>query len=455
MDAQQTYIRGIAAVKQGDMVQGRKLLLESLKLDPNNDKAWLWVSRTIAEPDKKMQCAERALAINPNNADALKLKASLQRQTAKPKPQAGAVNQQQIRKLMREGDQLARTGRESEAVDQWLAVLAIQPDHEDAMKNTVEYFMARDMVDDVRMLLFTAVDKGTENATILLSALDLAKQQQDFERVDALNEKVAGTEWISVKRVLRIANDYVDDEYHDNAVRILQRALVHRPDEALLLNRIAEIHEMTGREALALQYYERVANQAVRSKIGKEADRRLSQSVPVMTDNERGSTWLAWREVAGICLLFFLLAFEDAGLNLAAMGGGHWMGVLLSLVGGYLLITATSSPQQVPLARMLGGRLPADNPKTPQRKTNPFASMLSGFGLAIDEDSFHVGPIQEPTRLPIIPDWIRIVFGLSGGVMLLFAFYLVLPQAIGLLGLPEVNLDPEFYEVIYSSLFGG
>lgn len=455
MDAQQYYIRGIAAVKNGDMVEGRKLLLQSLKLNPNNDKAWLWVSRTIAEPDKKLQCAERALAINPNNPDALKLKASLARPTAKTKRQTGAIDRQQIKKLMREADTLVAKGQRPQAVDRWVAVLRIQSDHEDAMKNTVEYYMERDMVEDVKALLYTAVDNGTENATILLSALDLAKQQEDFQRLDILNEKVAGTDWISVKRVLRIANGYVDDEYHDTAIRILQQGLSQRPDESLYLNRIAEIYEMTGRETLALQYYERVANQAVRSKIGKAADQRLSQSVPVMTDNERGSTWLAWREVFGVCLLFFLLAFEDSGLNLGAMGGGRWMGVLLSLVGGYLLITATSSPQQAPLARMLGGRLPEDNPKTPQRKLNPFASMLAGMGIELDEESNYIGPIHEPTRLPIIPDWIRVVFGLSGVVMLLFAFYLVLPQAIGLLGLPELNLDPEFYEVIYSSIFGG
>ena len=240
-----------------------------------------------------------------------------------------------------------------------------------------------------------------------------------------------------------------DDDYHDTAIRVLQSALVHRPDDAVLLNRLAEIHEMTGREALAMQYYERVANHAVRSDLGKAADKRLSLSVPVMTDNERGSTWLAWREVFGICLLFFLLAFQDAGLNLATMNAGRWMGVLLSLVGGYLLITATSSPQQVPLARMLGGRLPEDNPKTPQRKTNPFASFMASIGIELDGESQFIGPIEEPSRLPIIPEWIRWVFGISGAIMLLFAFYLVLPQAIGLVGLPEMNMDSQFYEAVF------
>lgn len=449
MDAQQYYIRGIAAVKQNNMVNGRKLLLQSLKLDKNNDKAWIWVAKTLAEPDKKLQCAERALAINPHNADALKLKQAMNQQLVRPKPKNTAADRQQIKMLMREAETMVKTNRRPEAVDKWVAVLDIQSDHEEAMKQAVAYFMGRDMMDEVTMLLYNAVDHGTDNATLLLSARDLAEKQQDVHRLDALNEMIASKEWVKSKRILKIANGYIKQELFDNAIRILQSGLITHSNDPLLLNRMAEIHEMTGRESLALQYYEQVANQDVRSKLGKDADKRLSQAVPIMTDRERGSTWLAWREVWGLFLLFFLLAFQDSGLNFLAMGANRWMGILLSLVGGYLLITATSSPQQTPLAKILGGRLSKDNPKSPQRKLNPFASMLTELGIELDEGNFYVGPIHEPSQLPIIPAWIRFVFGVSGCLMLIFAFYLVLPTALGLLGLPELYLDPEFYSVIF------
>ena len=448
MDAQQYYIRGIAAVKRQDMVNGRNLLLQSLKLDQNNDKAWIWVARTLAESDKKLQCAERALAINPQNADALKLKQSITA-SAKRQPQNNNADNQKITLLMREAETLVKTNRRPEAVDKWVAVLAIQSDHEDAMKQAVEYYMGRDMVAEVQALLYNAVDDGTDNATLLLSARDLAEKQRDVHRLDALNEIIVRTDWVTSKRILKITEGYVKQELFDNAIRILQSGLKTKPNDALLLNRIAELHEATGRSNLAIQYYERVANQDVRSKIGKEADKRLSQGVPIMTDRERGSVWLAWREVWGVFLLFFLLAFQDSGLNFLEMGASRWMGVLLSLVGGYLLITATSSPQQAPLAKILGGRLPPDSPKSPERKLNPFATLLTQMGIEIDEENFHVGPIHEPTHLPIIPSWIRVVFGFSGCLMLIFAFYLVLPTALGLLGLPELYLDPEFYSAMF------
>jgi hypothetical protein len=168
----------------------------------------------------------------------------------------------------------------------------------------------------------------------------------------------------------------------------------------------------------------------------------------VITDIERGSMRLAWREVFGLFMLFFLLAWEDAGANTALMGSRRWMGVLLSLVGGYLLVTATSSPQQQPLARMLGGIVP-DSPKTPQRRINWIGSLLRGSGIDIDEEKFHSGPIDQATNLPIIPLWLRFVMGIAGLAMLLLAFALVFTRALGLISGSDLNLDPEFYEIFF------
>ena len=443
MDGQPYYIRGIAAIKQGDMLKGRKLLLQSLKLDKNNDKAWLWIAKTLAEPHQQLQCAERALAINPQNTEALKLKQSINRQAT---AQDNVAARQTIKRLMREAETLVKTNRRPLAVDKWVAVLDLQPDHEEAMRYAVAYFMARDMLAEVKSLLYHAVDHGTKNATLLLSARDFADKQQDIRRLDALNEIIASTQWASKKQILKIADSYVEQERLDTAIHILQTGLTNHHNDPLLLNRLAEIHEIAGRENLALQYYEQVANLDVRSKLGKDADKRLSQAVPILTDRERGSIMLAGREALGVLLLFFLLAFQDSGLDLGAMGATRWMGVLLSAMGSYLLLPATSSPQQAPIAKILGGHLPKERP---QRQLNPLASLLAGLGLEFDEESFYVGPIHEPSQLPIIPAWIRLVFALAGGLMLILAFYLVLPTALGLLGLPELYLDPEFYSVIF------
>src|SRR3954469_608325 len=68
MDAKDLFQEGVVAIRdQKDAVRGRDLLMQSLKLEPKNEMAWLWLSRTMAEPQKKMQCLERALKLNQNN----------------------------------------------------------------------------------------------------------------------------------------------------------------------------------------------------------------------------------------------------------------------------------------------------------------------------------------------------------------------------------------------------
>src|SRR6185503_5313391 len=68
MDAKTLFQEGVVAIRdQKDASKGRELLMQSLKIEPKNEMAWLWLSRTMAEPQKKIQCLERALKLNPTN----------------------------------------------------------------------------------------------------------------------------------------------------------------------------------------------------------------------------------------------------------------------------------------------------------------------------------------------------------------------------------------------------
>jgi hypothetical protein len=164
-------------------------------------------------------------------------------------------------------------------------------------------------------------------------------------------------------------------------------------------------------------YYDRAVRLGSRSKKGKEADKKLAAFVPVLTDRERGRVWLAVRETVGVMLLFLLMAWQDAGLSLLDLGPRRWAGVVLSLVGGYLLITATSSPQQEPVASWLGGSVPAE-----PTGENPLQAVPAAPGRAA----------QEPTHLPIVPESVRYLLGTAGAVLLVTAFILVFYHALGL-----------------------
>jgi tetratricopeptide (TPR) repeat protein len=79
MDAKTLYRQGITAIRdQGDLQRGRELLLQSLRLDSQNDMAWLWLTRTVRDRQKQLEYVERALSINPNNESAQQLRLRLQ-----------------------------------------------------------------------------------------------------------------------------------------------------------------------------------------------------------------------------------------------------------------------------------------------------------------------------------------------------------------------------------------
>jgi twitching motility two-component system response regulator PilG len=61
---------GIAAAKKGDKAAARQVLTEAIRLDPNNELAWLWLSGVMELPHDTLRCLQRVLEINPNNTSA-------------------------------------------------------------------------------------------------------------------------------------------------------------------------------------------------------------------------------------------------------------------------------------------------------------------------------------------------------------------------------------------------
>lgn len=72
------FREGVSAIRdEKELGRGRKLLVESLRLDAENDMAWLWLSKTVNDKTKRIECIERALEINPGNVQAQQLKEQL------------------------------------------------------------------------------------------------------------------------------------------------------------------------------------------------------------------------------------------------------------------------------------------------------------------------------------------------------------------------------------------
>ena len=59
--------QAVQAIKSGDKAAGLVLLAQVIRSDPNNESAWIWMATAQDDPEKKKQCLERVLRINPGN----------------------------------------------------------------------------------------------------------------------------------------------------------------------------------------------------------------------------------------------------------------------------------------------------------------------------------------------------------------------------------------------------
>ena len=71
-EAHRLYQRGLAAARGGQKRVATGLLTRSLRLDPHNELAWLWLSGVLEEPRQQAFCLQSVLRINPANQHALR-----------------------------------------------------------------------------------------------------------------------------------------------------------------------------------------------------------------------------------------------------------------------------------------------------------------------------------------------------------------------------------------------
>ncbi len=463
-DAQTLFREGIIALRdRRDAAQARQLLTRSLKLNPDNELAWLWLSRAVSDPSQQKHCVERALRLNPYNEQALTLRDQLNAFEVAPdshdwdsrleamlpqndvsrdatSPRTGASHKpsplserREIHAILAAADERLEAGDAEAAIEQWVRVLAIQVDHPAAIQNAVRHLFKLGYKEDAAELLDRAIAAGTTSIPIHLTAIDVARARHEQDKSDALREKVVLLPDADEDLINKMLDQLVETAQTKRAAGLLAKALERHPDSQALLLRMADMQENAlGHKADALIYYERAARVKSGSEAGRIAEKALSGSIPVVTDRERGSVVLALREALGFGVVYLLMGWQDAGLNLLNLGASRWLGVGLSVVGGYLLVTALSAPQQKPLAAWLGGRVPATPPQ-PSPQPEP---------IMLDYEPVAQGAIEEPTHLPIIPVGLRAAFVLVGIIVLIGAFLLVFSVSIQLLRNPVAPYVP-------------
>jgi tetratricopeptide (TPR) repeat protein len=424
-EAQTLFQEGVAAIRdRKDIAEGRRLLTQSLRLDPNNAAAWLWLARAVGDPDKQRQCVERALQINPEHPQALALKerlAARQNHTRPPAEPKRQDDEKRIQAHLEQAQKRLDAGDAEGAIEEWVRVLDIRPDHEAALANAVRQLSRMKYFDDAKELVWRALDSGTTHPSIYLTGIDILRREGRHSEADDLRRRLALLPTADESLVADTVDHFIRNDLIQDACDILTQAVQTRPNSQKLLLRLADLNDGLGQEVEARRRYEQVARLGLRTPEGKQADAKLRAFLPVLTDRERGSLLLAVREALGVGLFLLLMGWQDAGLDMIQMGAPRWAGVAVGTLGAYLLVTATSSPQQKPLAGWLGG-------KPAEVETDGAASVL-----------------------PILPVEARLLLGLAGLLLVALALYLVFGVAIGLLTTPT---PPEFYVPSFDEIFG-
>jgi tetratricopeptide (TPR) repeat protein len=443
MDAQTLFRQGVLAIRdENDPERGRTLLTQALKLDPNNDMAWLWLTRTTSDPQARLEYVERALRINPANAHAQKLKQRLTSQAAPatasaPSPPRAVVASEsgsvirplthavapspsstaraQINALLQKADDAHRRGNIQAALDGWRAVLDIQVDNEIAVQRMVSQLWWMQRAEDAWNVVWRALEYGTTVPTIWLTALDIAERLQDQQQANFLRQKIVETPEIDDSRIVALLDRYLGNFQVSIARDFAHMAGRARPDSQVILLKVGDVMQQVGQEADAKLYLSRATELGRHTKAGKQADDLLLEYVPTLTYAERSSVWLAIRETLGIGALYLMLAWQDAGLDLLHLGIGRCAGIALALVGGYLLVTATSSPDNRLMRNLM-----------PRSKRIPPNTIMQLDGTPAPQ-SDDLAPHE-----PVLSPGVRIMLGSMGSVALVVAFVIVFQRALEL-----------------------
>ncbi|MEP0824820.1 MAG: hypothetical protein HRF40_04985, partial [Nitrososphaera sp.] len=88
--------QAVLLYKQGNKPQAAILLGEIVRQDPNNSNAWYGLALSLDEPDKKIFCLKKVIALEPSHQKARQLLEKLQvEQKPSPVTQAKVENSYQ------------------------------------------------------------------------------------------------------------------------------------------------------------------------------------------------------------------------------------------------------------------------------------------------------------------------------------------------------------------------
>lgn len=85
--------QGIEAAKAGQAAQAHNILKQVIEREPQNEKAWLWLSGVVQTDEQRLICLQNVLAIDPHNKIAQRGLAALRQKAIVIKPLPEGLSQ--------------------------------------------------------------------------------------------------------------------------------------------------------------------------------------------------------------------------------------------------------------------------------------------------------------------------------------------------------------------------
>lgn len=424
---------GVQAARAGDRARARALLVRALRADPAAVKGWMALYSVLDDPAERLYCLFNAGRLAPGDG-------RLRQEYERFKAEFGSIPPQPVPELAdlppprqpASGSAAGPTagpvvglltiarrrfeeGDEAGALRALLRALEQDPANPDALAGAVRLLTRQRQFAQAIHWTEQSVQAGNRDPGAYISLAELLLLQGGAGAGQAW-------EWLARLRQLpdarpahlvRAATLYRQHGDLKTSLAVLHEAERIDPHDQQALMALAEAYDSLYHPERARVYFKRAMEADPRSAVGQQAEGKLLDIRPEVPRHVQISTRYALREVLGVVLIFYLLAALDAGLNLISLGVAGWFGVLLSVLGAYLLVTATSSPAQRVLAPLLNevGELPY------QEKSSHSADDL----LPDVEDE------PPPVQLPLA--W-RTGLGVFGGILLVLAAVLVLQNSL-------------------------
>ncbi len=170
-EARELVERGIAAARGGQRRVAAGLLARALKLDPRDERAWLWLSEVVDDPEQRAFCLHAVLRINPHNPHAHRGLAYLARQ--------GTTTARQVTDLTAptaESTPVATSAEQATASPNWDWWLQWRWQRHETSRVRVVLWLLPIVLLTVALLLHQSVRAAREQALAVLAA----EQDQTF-----------------------------------------------------------------------------------------------------------------------------------------------------------------------------------------------------------------------------------------------------------------------------------